>query len=246
MATKFWVAKHTGLPSMRPDTPDVTITTADGRDVNRGLRESATIRDWVTAVSDPLAPVGVPVTYRASDGAQATLTRTAPAGCEKGLITGLDGRPIPGLRVHDTEDPRRWTSAASIYDTGAVRWPLRQPYATGSGTMSMWDPTGRDLVEALIRSAQPLLLVDTTGEPGVDPVRMIIIDDERRERHGRPGMLTWDITWTEVPPEDWGRWSGGCPVVTWGEWQHYGATTGPAGWQAWSADVVRQRIAGMP
>lgn len=229
MALTGVVAAHTGLPTL--------TGTAGGGPIFAGSR-LLTNRTGV-AVSDALAPAGVPVTYR-QGSSTVTLTR-ASLGRRRTYLTTLTGRGYTGAWLRDGQDERSWKSPATIYESGAVRYPIRPVPRTGGGSVIVWDPDDAEGVWALLMSHQPLIVATGEPLPGVPGVRVIVVDTVRSQVLSRQaGTTGWDITWTEVPLDSPALWdsaggdpsdtgsgtgsslprsgTGGAPVVTWGDW----------------------------
>lgn len=234
MALVGFVARHTGLPSLR-------ITSAGP--VYAGDRLLTVARSG-DVVSDLLAPAGEPVTYR--QGARQVTLRRATTSPRFASVVGLNGRGLHRCWWRADGDKTSWSSPASIFTTGAVRWPLTPRPRTGSGALVLWQPEDREAMWELLRSRQPLVISSGAPVLGVPPVRAVVVTKVQAERISPEGAIWYDVDWTEVPLDsptlrgvDGG--TGACPVVTWGEWD--------AADHAWLnrtyLDVCRL-VAGMP
>lgn len=237
MATlKGWVAAHTGLPSIVPGSAGLLWA---------GERLLAVVDSAHASVpvSDPLAPVGEPVTYRLGS-ATARLTRALPPGAVAGLgaVTTQEGRTVPGLHWVNDRAQTSYPSSVSVSGTLAVRWPLVDPPATGSSDLVLLDPQRMPDALALLRAHAPVVLVAPPSTPGVPPVRLVVVTALSSQRVGAAGQTWLKISWSEhVPPA--GAAGQGCaaPVVTWGEWQAH-----DHGWAHRTYTQLCRQIAGMP
>lgn len=219
MALTGVVASHTGLPTVTGQ--------AGGGPIFAGSR-LLTTRTGVP-VADALAPAGVPVTYR-QGSSTVTLTR-ATIGRRRTYLTDLTGRGYTGAWLRDTGDERSWKSPATVYESGAVRYPIRPVPRAGGGSVIVWDPADVEGVWTLLMSHRPLVVATGAPIPGVPGVRVIIVDTVKSRVFSTPdGAVTWDITWTELPLDAAALWDGpagratgdgvgGAPAVTWGDWQ---------------------------
>lgn len=230
MISKAWVASHTGLPSF--------YLTGAAQLVADGGRIVADT-DTQTLVSDPLAPVGQPVTYQ--QGASiVTLTRTAPAGTVNALITDPLGRG-PRVGWVNNGDPTSTRLDKTIYGNGLTRYALNPAQVEGSAQILLPDLGTQKRLEELLCAHSSLILVNLERGVNVPPIRGIEVLDWSRRTYGSRRLL-YDVKYVETREP---RITGG-PVVTWGEWSKWGEANSPSGWQEWSALEVASHVAGMP
>lgn len=193
-------------------------------------------------MSDPLAPVGVPVTYvQGSD--QVTLERTAPAGipASLGTVTTITGRTVPGLCWVADGASMSYPTAVEVSATLAVRWPLVSPPATGSSDLVLLEPQHLDEAVALLRAHAPVVLLAPATTPALPPASMVVVTGMSSQRFGTGGQTRLKITWTEHPANSSASGGYGAPVVTWGEWQGLDRS-----WTHRTYLDLCQRVAGMP
>lgn len=214
MALTGYVSKTTGLPTVSASSPGP---------IYAGSRLLA-VMDAAGVVSDALAAPGVSTVYRQGSG-KVTLARKTTSNRYVN-VTGLDGRGFTRAWFKDDGDKTSWSSPATILETGAARWPLRDNLRTGSGKFILWDEGDRDGMWALLRSAQPIIISPGAPTLGVPAIRAIVVSKVAAQRFGPEGTIQYDVDWTEVPMDspllrgaDGGY--GACPAVTWGEWDNY-------------------------
>lgn len=220
-----WVAAHTGLPSLRVSGPGV---------VRAGDRVVATLGAGTHLLSDPLAPIGVPVAYTL-DADTATLTR-APLPGRWGSVTDSRGRGVASASWQDDGDPEAWDPDATRYPSGAVRWPLVDRPVSGSARLRVYDPADRPALLAVLRRRSPLILCTRGPVAGVDPVRHVLVTGQSDSRLTPAGMRDVTVRFESLPVPAAGL---PAPVVTWGE-------AAALGWQHLSAIGYARAIAGMP
>ena len=241
MTVKAWVAAHTGLPSFYA-SGDERIETEDGRVLRvpgRGAPEM---------LSDALAAPGVPTVYRVGSG-QVTLRR-ADSGH---LLTDAAGRQM--VRVQwvgydeDTTDPRASLIEVSGRRSPVVRYSLRPASIEGTLTVrTRADATA--MLRELVGARGPIVAVHSPGaceipDCDIPPVRVVTVTRAESQRLGRvdAAVREWDLACREMPADELAS-SGSAPVVTWGEWMAYRASSGDLADH--SELELARLIAGMP
>ncbi|KRC37530.1 hypothetical protein [Oerskovia sp. Root22] len=220
-----WVATHTGLPSLQVSGPGV---------VRAGDRVVAALGTGTHLLSDPLAPIGVPVVYTLG-ASTATLTR-APLPGRWGSVTDARGRGVASASWQNDGDPEGWDAQATRFPSGAVRWPLVDRPVSGSVRLRVYDPADRPALLALVRRRSPLILCTRGPVAGVDPVRHILVNRISDSRLTPAGLRDITVQFESLPVRSSGLVA---PVVTWGE-------AAALGWRNLSAIGYAQAIAGMP
>lgn len=255
MAYTGWVATHTGMPSMRfTDTTAgrmYQVTATDGENEWVALRVRGDGGDLLW--SDPLAPVGVPVTYR--HGAwEVTLTRASMGGH---MLTDADGHVHAPFRWLGADDTDHNVDVTSTSTSGgyADRWPLVAPEETITLEASTGTESTR-VFRALVASQRRLVLVhDETVCEMVDcdipPVRVVTVSkaSEARTKAVPHARRVWDLALEDrssTIDATLHKNNGQLPtihhpVVVWGEWDAY-----EGAWQARTYTALCRLIAGMP
>lgn len=244
VAMKSWVAKHTGLPSFLIE--GVAVGQTVRVDATDGSRTWVAVRRVSTGApvvaSDVLAAPGVETTYTLAGAPSARLSRRGEAWWS-GVVTGLDGRPVPGMAWEGDGDAHDWSSPVVRFGSHAARWPLEEVARTGSSVLTV-EADELDRAWRLLRSRQPLFMATGAPANGVPP-RVVTIDRVASKRVSGNGFTELSVSWTEVP---WGSpilgsASGerGAPVVTWGEWDAI-----DRGWSHRTYLDLCRLIAGMP
>lgn len=216
MALSGWVATHTGMPSVTPSAAgpvyagDRLLTVVDTAHVG-------------VPVSDPLAPVGEPVTYTQGPS-RVTLTRTAPVGSirDLGWVTTESGRTVPGLGWYNDGGPRSYSTGVSTSAAHGGRWPLVRPLMTGSVQLVLAEPRRLDEAVDLLRREASVILLAPPGRLGLPSVQRVVIKSLSVRRVGYAGETTVSADWVEyrwVPTPGQAAEGGlAAPVVVWGEW----------------------------
>ena len=227
-----WIAEHTGLPSLH-------ITNLGA--VYAGDRLLINPDTVPALVSDPLAPLGTPVTYR-QGSSTVTLTAADPG---YHMVASSDGRLTARIALLG-DDGTSQGSGLSLFEPDSDHEDIPQwgRVPSPSGTFACRTAgiyTARML--AMVKSRGPLVSFhspDACEIPGCDipPVRAFVAGDASYQRTGTTleARRVWSIPWTGYTPSGWSA-----PVVTWGE---YAAAS--AGWTTESYVEICQRIAGMP
>lgn len=236
-----WIGAVSGLPSLRVEGPGT---------VHVGDRILGRFGDGVHLVADALATPGTELTYEI-EGASTRLTRPSPPELQAGVyIADGSGRGAPGLFLHGNQDPVSWDSTVTRHETGAVRWALHDKPATGTYVVDV-HPDHEVALWGTLRSREPVTVVPAAPTAAVPP-RTITVDSASRKRIA-DNLVEVSVSWTEATGPALARASrvtgggeGAVPVVTWGEWEAWGRTHDPAGWQAWSALEVASRVQDMP
>lgn len=212
-------------------------------------------------VSDPGAPVGVPITYRFGSE---SVVLTRPGVAKQGaldyhqMVVTADGELVADVGVL-WGDPRSHETGAVVH-TSALGSHIPR-YTLGVepewGTLQMVSrKAGTEVLRRMVGARQPLWVIhnpaacipegcDVEGSRLIVPISMSEVLSERRDVYTR----VWDVEYQRVPDsigESFPRRIVGGPVVTWGQWHNWGKKNRPAGWQSWSAIEVARRIAGMP
>lgn len=254
MALIGWVAIHTGLPSLY--ATGTGRLTADSMPSNRLI---ATVNGG-TLVSDPGAPAGEPTIYRMGDES-VVLTRAGQSVGGSPItywLTTSDGQAVADVQVVG-DDERVYEMDAEVF-TSALgrhipRYRLGQSPPTGTLEV-LTQGAATPLLRDLVRARSPLWIVHSHAAcqiPGCDieGARLIVPSRMREARDARRDVAQreWRIEYSRIPDSlasDGVQVASGVPVVTWGQWETWGKTNSPKGWQHWSAIQVCQRIAGMP
>ena len=228
-----WIAAHTGLPSLK---------LVDLGPVYAGDRLLVNPSRLPALVSDPLAPLGVPVEYRQGDN-RVTLTR--PDG-GRHMVTDPTGRHAVriGLLGDDATDPDTGLSLFTP-DTGGPSipsWSLGVPDTTGTLEARTAGVDTRVMLD-LVRAKRPIVHLHSPRacqipDCDIPPVRVILAQSARYVRDGvvSQARREWSIPWTEYRGE-----TAASPVVTWGEYEAHSQ-----GWTEDSYEDLCRRIAGMP
>ena len=245
MAVTGWVAVHTQMPSIVPDTTgpvwagDRLLTVVDTAHVG-------------VPISDPLAPVGEPVTYTLGDSS-VTLTRgsrgshmvTDPTGHQAAMIRWL---------MDDSTDMGVAVTAMTTARGRVDRWPLvPEPETVTLDCLTERDDTA--MMRSLAVAASRLVIVhDPTicqiQDCDIPPVRAVTVTKASHQRTRRVPVAQrqWSLTCEardgleQVGAPTWrGQRGYAAPVVTWGEWEAYDGA-----WTARTYTELCQLIAGMP
>ena len=231
MVLKGWVGAVSGLASLLVDGP-VTV--------QAGGRVLAHLPAGQHLVADALGEPGVPTVYTAGSES-VTLTRHE-LGPGLGILAGTDGRPLPSVRMLDVKDSTGWEPDVHVFNARVRRWGTDNPPVSGTTNVIQLDASLVGRTRELLSS--PGLVTLGTGRrfPGVTPMRTVVVTRASSDRFDPSGATMFTISWVEADPV-----SGGCPVVTWGEWAAWGAAHPEvSGWRAWSALEVARRVSGMP
>ena len=205
------------------------------------LTGSADGHEWVAAresgrgavhwVSDPMAPYGVPITYRLEYGSTVEqagpVTRALTAGRadELGLewstfrgydfITDMSGREVAGfIRPHS--DARSYGVRSSVLEVGRVPVARYGDTAAPSGTLTA-RTTGKstEALHRLIMSGRPLVVLHQRSPMGYDSIplcqRITVTSasDSLAARRSQEDRI-WSIGWREARAP----WRFAAPVVT--------------------------------
>ena len=240
MVVAAWVAKHTGLPSLRfPTTAGKRWSVPASDAAGRTWTAASGMGTGAEALfSDALAAPGVPASYTLPTGNAHTLTR-AETEWWRGMVSGLDGRTVPDLAWEDAKDSREWSSSVKRFNARVSRWALEDEAVTGSATLTLFDPSRVDVVWAMLRAHAPLVV-----HPGVPtpllPSRAVTVDKVAASRLA-DDVAQFSVSWSELPWDSPMLSGSGAPVVSWGEWQ---ALDG--GWAHRTYLELCQLVAGMP
>lgn len=238
-----WIGAMSGLPSLRVEGPGIVRT---------GDRILARFGDGVHLVADALAVPGTELTYEIDGAAPVHLMRPwPPREFRAGVyVADSSGRGAPGLFLHGNQDPVSWDSTVTRHETGAMRWALHDKPTTGTYVIDV-HPDHEPTLWGTLRSREPITVVPAAPTTAVPP-RTVIVESASRKRIV-DDLVEVSVSWTEATGPALARASriagggeGAVPVVTWGEWEAWGRTHDPAGWQAWSALEVASRVQDMP
>lgn len=227
---KGFTAKHTGMLTVRPVPAPEGVFSYPVNASSDGER----LLVWKPtgdAVSDPLAPIGVPVTYTQYGYPPVTLVRKS-VGSD--IISTADG--------HTQARVQLVTAGAVEYDGGLTtiesttgvmdRWSAApRPRAT---TIECRTKTLKDFrtLRAMCEEARYLVVAhdqDACTIPGctVEPVRVVAVSKAKAEQTESRlrGTADWVLTVTERPKSalHGRREDTGVPCVTWGEWLQFEA-----------------------
>lgn len=227
---KGFTAKHTGMLTVRPVPAPEGVFSNPVNASSDGER----LLVWKPtgdAVSDPLAPIGVPVTYTQYGYPPVTLVRRS-VGAD--IISTADG--------HTQARVQLVTAGAVEYDGGLTtiesttgvmdRWSAApRPRAT---TIECRTRTLEDFrtLRAMCEEARYLIVAhdqDACTIPGctVEPVRVVAVSKAKAEQTESRlrGTADWTLTVTERPKSalHGRREDTGVPCVTWGEWLRFEA-----------------------
>lgn len=227
---KGFTAKHTGMLTVRPvPAPEgVFSNPVNASSDNERLLVWKPTGD---AVSDPLAPIGVPVTYTQYGYPPVTLVRES-VGSD--IISTADG--------HTQARVQLITAGAVEYDGGLTtiesttgvmdRWAAApKPRAT---VVECRTRTLKDFrtLRAMCEEARYLIVAhdqDACTIPGctVEPIRVVAVSKAKAEQTESRlrGTADWTLTVTERPKSalHGRREDTGVPCVTWGEWLQFEA-----------------------
>lgn len=245
MAVTGWVAEHTQMPSIVPDRAgpvwagDRLLAVIDAAHVG-------------VPISDPLAPVGEPVTYTLGSSS-VTLTRgslgshmvTDPTGHQAAMIRWL---------MDDSTDMGVAVTAMTTARGRVDRWPLvPEPQTVTLDCLTERDSTATMRTLAVMASRLVIVhdptvcQIDGCDIPPIQPVTVTKASHQRTSR--KPvAQRQWSLTCEardgleQVGAPSW-RGQRGCaaPVVTWGEWEAYDGV-----WTARTYLEVCRLVAGMP
>ena len=232
---KAWVATQSGLPSFHLTGPGT---------LSQGDRKIASLVSGQTLLlSDAFASADTPLVYKYGSASR-TLKRVPPKVVYDdgmGFVTDLQGRSVADIYMIDNGLPVKWSSGASIFASGAVRFPLLEPQETGTSEFLV-EPESVEAFWLKVKKKEPVIIGSYVGLPNV-PVRVVVLGSVSRERIGSDGSHIFKLSWVDASRRLSAKPAG---VVTWEEWQLWGETNSPSGWQNWSEIEVAQRVAGMP
>lgn len=199
-----WISSFTGLPSFTVSGAG-RLVTSDGREVASSTRS-------VWRVSDPLAPVGVPVKYSLGGSATRTLTRAPFGGPGTALISDVGGRGVVVDFYENIREPLTFRTGGSRYANGRVRSDPRGDVWTGDAKVVLDTAEKvRELTLLLSAPGRKLIAIDSPAE-GVRPVRAVWVTDFDRLRTSTEGAFEFYLMF-EYQPDP----VGGGPVATFGE-----------------------------
>ena len=231
---KAWIAQHTGLPSFHILGPGTLFA---------GSRKVAVvISGEVLLFSDALAPAGKDVDYT-FDSTTAKLRRIdprPPISGAGGFVTDERGRGVGEISIIDNKLPVSWSSDSQVFRSGATRFAAMAPLREGTSAFLV-EPGYIEAFWKIVRGQHALIIGSYANVPEAE-LKTVIVKTVKAERIGSDGSHTFDVTWTEVP-------LGKMPlagVVSWAEWEEWGKTHSPKGWQNWTELEIAQRISGMP
>lgn len=227
---KGFTAKHTGMLTVRPaPAPEGAFSyPVNASSDNERLLAWKPTGD---AVSDPLAPIGVPVTYTQYGSPPVTLVRRS-VGSD--IISTADG--------HTQARVQLITAGAVEYDGGLTT------IESTTGVMDRWAAAPRprattiecrtrtlknfQTLRAMCEEARYLIVAhdqDACTIPGctVEPIRVVAVSKAKAEQTESRlrGTADWTLTVTERPKSalHGRREDTGVPCVTWGEWVQFEA-----------------------
>lgn len=232
---KAWIAKHTQLPSF--ETPP-------GEWQLERNGQTIAVGSGVTYLSDALAPIGVPLTYKLN-ASTFTLTRPDPGAH---MLADANGRVLAPIRI--VEDDWALAQDNNVFfprnrPVPVVRSLRRFPRVTGE--VQFVSQGGE---RGFFNSAEPVMMIHSPGACvfgrgcPVPDVRLLIADAEVRSRVGaRRDMPTvsWSLSYTSLASSDSPTVGGTVPAVTYEE-----ATAAGLVLTAGSFADVCKKIAGMP
>lgn len=207
-----WIATHTGLPSIMATGKEpvyagdrlfaVPGMARDKRPLTGRAKmirelEGPKLTEPVTMIlSDAYAVPGTTIKYTQGDSS-VTLTRPEVEWW-RGMVSGLNGRTVPGLIWEEAQDKREWSSPVSRYNSLIARWPMLEVARTGGGQFVLDDPSHVNNVWEILQKREPLIL--TPGAPAdVLPSRFITVDKVDSARITGDGIIRWNVKWHEVP-----------------------------------------------
>lgn len=254
-----WIATHTGLPSIMATGKEpvyagdrlfaVPGMARDKRPLTGRAKmirelEGPKLTEPVTMIlSDAYAVPGTTIKYTQGDSS-VTLTRPEVEWW-RGMVSGLNGRTVPGLIWEEAQDKREWSSPISRYNSLIARWPMLEVARTGGGQFVLDDPSHVNNVWEILQKREPLIL--TPGAPAdVLPSRFITVDKVDSARITGDGIIRWNVKWHELPEDSpmlvgpHAGW-GSAPCVTWGEWREVDKV-----WKSRTYIEICKMIAGMP
>lgn len=225
-----FTAKHTGMLSVRPvPAPEgVFSNPVNASSDNERLLVWKPTGD---AVSDPLAPIGVPVTYTQYAHPPVTLVRRS-VGSD--IISTADGHTQARVQLVAAGATEYDGGLTTIESTTGVmdRWSASpKPRAT---TIECRTKTLEDFrtLRAMCEEARYLIVAhdqDACTIPGctVEPIRVVAVSKAKAEQTESRlrGTADWTLTVTERPKSalHGRREDTGVPCVTWGEWLQFEA-----------------------
>lgn len=228
---KGFTAKHTGMLSVRP-VPAPEGVYSYPVYVRDGDRKRLLVwRPRGDAVSDPLAPIGVPTTYEQWGSPPVTLVRRS-VGSD--IISTADGHTLARVQLVSAGAVEYDAGLTTIESTTGVmdRWAAAaKPRAT---TLECRTRTAEDFrtLRTMCEQARYLVVChdqDACTIPGctVDPVRVVAVSKAKAEQTESRlrGTAEWVLTVTERDPKILhGRNEDtGVPCVTWAEWLQFEA-----------------------
>lgn len=244
MSITGWIATHTGLPSV--------VTDATGP-VYAGDRLLGTVTASTvgTAMSDPLAAPGVPVTYT-QGGDTVTLTR---ASIGSHAMTDALGRTVTPFKWLTDDSTDLQVSASTMVTTTwqAERWPLVQPPRTFTLNALTEGEATINLGTLAIGPGLVIIFHDLSvceaEDCDIPPMQTVVVTKASNARTARfpKAQRSWSLTCVArdglesttamIPATGYGA-----PVVTWGEAEAFDPK-----WQdTYTYTELVQKIAGMP
>ena len=225
-----FTARHTGMLTVRPvPAPEgVFSNPVNASSDNERLLVWKPTGD---AVSDPLAPIGVPVTYTQYGYPPVTLVRRS-VGSD--IISTADGHTQARVQLIAAGAVEYDGGLTTIESTTGVmdRWAAApKPRAT---TIECRTRTLEDFrtLRAMCEEARYLIVAhdqDACTIPGctVEPIRVVAVSKAKAEQTESRlrGTADWTLTVTERPKSalHGRREDTGVPCVTWGEWLQFEA-----------------------
>lgn len=241
-----WISTQTGLPSLYTAGFSGVIRASD----STGTRLIDQVNATASIVSDSGAPAGETIIYSAVGAGIADVQLVRSAN-NSHLLTDRKGRgAVRILQLGNDEldhDPQ-----VRLNDNGSgfpsARYALNPQSPKGSLECFTVAQDTRAL-RALIKRREPLWLIhnrsfcqikdcDITGTRLIQPTSFRESRTARTDQAERAWKISYRVMNAAAMPH-------GAPVVTWGEWQAWGADNSPKGWQNWSEILVAQKVAGL-
>ncbi|WP_276670287.1 hypothetical protein [Schaalia cardiffensis] len=241
MTVTAWVAAHTGLPCFY-STEDVTLTTPDGRILHMQGDGAPFL------VADALAAPGVVGVYSAGLNSVNIARVEHRIGVQ--VVTTLAGRGPKGLGAQPVTDDQAWKTDGTVFKTGAVRYRRQRSARTGNTRILLYNPEDETLLLNVLESRGPIIIGTGAKVQGVEQLRIVVISSYQSEWLSHEGLKRYTLSWEEyrssLNPLSAYRAgvSGSAPVVTWGDWEAYRASSDDLADH--STVELARLIAGMP
>ncbi|OFP69567.1 hypothetical protein HMPREF2975_03510 [Actinomyces sp. HMSC065F12] len=205
----------------------------------QGERVVAVCEGGSLMCSDPLAPMGVELTY-SFNGETVRASRECPTGPHGGVVSDTAGRTVPVDLWEDTGEEETLSNSVSLFNNRVARFDY--PKIEGKTRLWLFSPDRVRELHEVVEAQSVLLLVPGCLPMGARGARCVFVKRADWTRTSVDGETRVDVSWQLVDPSGFveavTRGGRGAVGVTWGEWERLGT-----GWQPWSATLVARKVA---